>query len=197
MTKELSARGVDFEFHVAGAGSERDEILAGMTAAAGPRIHDHGRIDVWDVPMFLADKHLFIQTSEFEGTSISLLEAMGNGVAPVVTDVASGVPDLIQHGIQGWRIPIGRMDLMAEQIAALATDRDRIAVAARAAWGVVRERYNIETAARRLLEVCRLASGRPRGPFHVDANHPQLDRLDRIPLPSTLVRWIRRIRSAM
>jgi glycosyltransferase involved in cell wall biosynthesis len=197
LARELVARGVDFEFHVAGDGAARAEVVDGLRAAAGPRAVYHGRISVWDVPTFLADKHVFVQTSEYEGTSLSLLEAMGQGVVPVVTDVASGVPDLIRQGAEGWRVPIGDVAAMADRVSRLAGDRPGLAAAAERAWRAATAGYSLRVAAERLAAFCRSALDRPRGPFRVTGRHPQWNRLDRAPLPDAVVRAARRIRQRL
>lgn len=62
---------------------------------------------------------IFLLTSEFEGLPISLLEAMARGCIPVVSDIASGIPELIQNGVNGFRVPIGDIDQFADSIATL------------------------------------------------------------------------------
>ncbi len=40
--------------------------------------------------------------SEFEGLPLGLLEAMAAGCIPVVADIRSGIPELIESGDNGW-----------------------------------------------------------------------------------------------
>lgn len=54
-----------------------------------------------------AQSDVFILPSEFEGLPVSLLEAMGQGCVPIVSDVRSGIPELIQEGSNGFRLPVG------------------------------------------------------------------------------------------
>jgi len=68
---------------------------------------------------------LFLLTSEFEGMPMSLLEAMGRGCVPVVSDVSSGVPELIDHGINGFRVPVGDIASFAEYISLLYRDIEK------------------------------------------------------------------------
>jgi len=46
-----------------------------------------------------------VLVSEYEGTSVSMLEAMAAGCVPVVTKV-SGTADVIQPGINGFTGPV-------------------------------------------------------------------------------------------
>jgi len=68
---------------------------------------------------------VFLLTSEFEGMPMSLLEAMGHGCVPVVSNVSSGVPELIDHGINGYRIPIGDIESFARHISQLYHDMQK------------------------------------------------------------------------
>ena len=82
---------------LAGDGSKRGELesLAGALGVS-PRVRFLGWRD--DIDEVLGAFDVFIMTSNSEGTSVSLLEAMSRGLCPVVTDVGGnrGVlgPDL-------------------------------------------------------------------------------------------------------
>jgi glycosyltransferase involved in cell wall biosynthesis len=79
---------------------------------------------------------VFLLTSEFEGLPLSLLEAMARGCVPVVADTRSGIPDLVQHGVNGFRVAIGDIGGFVERLASLAADDDlrrRMGMAAHAA----------------------------------------------------------------
>ncbi|MEM8781022.1 MAG: glycosyltransferase family 4 protein, partial [Cyanobacteria bacterium P01_G01_bin.49] len=68
---------------------------------------------------------VFLLTSDFEGMPISLLEAMGRGCIPVVTDIASGIPELVGNGIHGFRVPVGDIESFADRLTELAQNLDR------------------------------------------------------------------------
>jgi glycosyltransferase involved in cell wall biosynthesis len=69
---------------------------------------------------------VLVQPSAFEGTSVSMLEAMAVGTVPCVTRTASGVDGIIQHGVNGWMVDIGNMNELADVIQRLATDRSAL-----------------------------------------------------------------------
>lgn len=76
---------------------------------------------------------VLVQPSAFEGTSVSMLEAMAVGTVPCVTRTASGVDDIIQHGVNGWLAEIGNMNELAGVIQRLAADAstlERMGIAA-------------------------------------------------------------------
>lgn len=65
---------------------------------------------------------IFLLTSEFEGLPVSALEAMGRGCIPVVSDITSGIPELVENGVNGFRVPIGETRQFAQNIATLYQD---------------------------------------------------------------------------
>lgn len=69
-----------------------------------------------------------------EGLPKAVVEAMAQGVAPVVSD-AGGLPELVEHGVSGLVVPAGDADALAAALSALASDaalRARLAAGARA-----------------------------------------------------------------
>jgi glycosyltransferase involved in cell wall biosynthesis len=147
----LEARAVSYVFHVVGDGEDID----GWRLALSERRLRHGRVIMhgrrrpeW-VERFLRDVDVSVLVSDFEGTSITMLEAMGAGVVPAVTRVASGVDEWVRDGDNGIVVPIGKPNRMAQRLAELAADRSRIASMGQAAWATVRGAISTEIMARR------------------------------------------------
>jgi len=67
----------------------------------------------------LKENDVFILTSDFEGLPLSLLEAMAWGCIPVVTDIRSGIPELVLNGLNGYRVTVGNIQEFAERLALL------------------------------------------------------------------------------
>jgi glycosyltransferase involved in cell wall biosynthesis len=63
---------------------------------------------------------------------VSMLEARAHGVVPMVTAASSGIVGVIQHGKNGFTVPVGDMKAMAQQVKHLALDRSHLASASRA-----------------------------------------------------------------
>ena len=66
---------------------------------------------------------LFILSSDFEGMSNALVEAMGLGL-PVISTKVSGATDLIRNGYNGELIDIGDADILAERIRVILSSAD-------------------------------------------------------------------------
>jgi glycosyltransferase involved in cell wall biosynthesis len=102
---------------LSGAG-ELLERAKTQTAALGlsQRVHFLGvRTDIPDV---LAAMDVFVLSSDYEGNPLSVLEAMAAGL-PTVATAAGGVPELIDHGVQGFVVPVGDVDGLSRNMMTL------------------------------------------------------------------------------
>ena len=77
----------------------------------------------------------FLMSSDFEGMPNALAEAMAVGLVCISTDCKTGPRDLIQDGKNGFLVPVGDVDAMAERIKTVAdmapTEIERFGVEAR------------------------------------------------------------------
>lgn len=63
-----------------------------------------------------ADASFTLVTSEFEGFGLVLVEAMAAGCIPIAYDVPYGPADIIEPGVNGFLVPAGDEDALAEAI---------------------------------------------------------------------------------
>jgi phenylacetate-CoA ligase len=85
-----------------------------------------------DVEQWLKRARLFVLTSDSEGLSLALMEAMMCGLPAVVSDVGD-LRDLVQHGVNGYLVPTGSARAFATQIINLLTNEQRRRAFSRAA----------------------------------------------------------------
>jgi|GEM_PF-2812822 len=119
----LIERGVNFQLKIAGAGTA-EPILRTALRKHGRYVSFLGKVAPQNVPKLWRANDIFLQVSDFEGTSVSMLEAMAEGLIPVVTDSSSGVRSVIQPGQNGFVVPIGNMNDTATVIETLAQHPD-------------------------------------------------------------------------
>jgi glycosyltransferase involved in cell wall biosynthesis len=125
---------VQFVFDIVGDGEELAPLQHAMQRwFPTARVRFHGRLPHEVVDGMWSAADVFVQTSDFEGTSVSMLEAMAHGVVPVVTAASSGVAGVIEHARNGYVVTVGDMGAMAHVIATLAKDQQLLAAAGRAA----------------------------------------------------------------
>ena len=108
----------------------------------GDAVHRPGRVGQDRLPDLFRAADLYLSCAESDGTSISLLEAMGTGLPVVVTD-APGNREWVGEG-NGRLAPAGDADAFAEALVGLAAlgaparsevaDRNRQSVLDRADW---------------------------------------------------------------
>jgi glycosyltransferase involved in cell wall biosynthesis len=68
-----------------------------------------------EVLKLMAAHDIFILPTRFEGSPVTVLEALSCGAVPLVSDLPGGISEIITDNI-GKRIPIGNINLFAEAI---------------------------------------------------------------------------------
>ena len=112
-----------FEFTFIGDGDE----MAAFRQAMQPHTDAEmvkilGRAKPSQIPTLLRQAHVFALTSEFEGLPLSLLESLSAGLVPVVTEVRSGITEILSHGENAMLSPIGDAGAMTDNLLKLAND---------------------------------------------------------------------------
>jgi glycosyltransferase involved in cell wall biosynthesis len=101
-----------------------------------------------DVPDLLADAHLFVLPSLWEGLSIVALEAMALGVAIVASDISS-MREIAVDGEHAVLVPPRNVDALAQSIVAALDDRALRQRIAKGARERARSLFDVRVAARR------------------------------------------------
>lgn len=104
-----------------------------------------------DVEAWLGRARVFVLTSDSEGLSLSLTEAMLCGLPAVVSDVGD-LAEVVEDGVSGYLVRGRSPDAFASPILALLTDPDRLARFSAAARRSA-ERFDTDAIARRWDEV--------------------------------------------
>ncbi len=151
--RQLEASGIPFHWTIAGEGPERP-FLQSVMKSPGPHqtISFPGRILYGDVPQLLAAHDVFLLASDYEGLPLSLLEAMGHGLVPVVSDLPSGIRELVHEGT-GRRVAPDNIAGYAEAIVWLHQHRDEMRCLSEAAREKVRSEFSVGAMTDRWLSV--------------------------------------------
>jgi glycosyltransferase involved in cell wall biosynthesis len=133
---------------IVGAGEEREQLgdlirasdLEETVLLTGARS---------DIPDVLAAVDVAVLSSDFEGAPLTIMEYMA-AEKPVVATAVGGVPDLVEHAVEGLLVPPRNPEALAAAVATLLRDPAR----ARAMGARGRERqqreFSIESFVRRL-----------------------------------------------
>lgn len=94
--------------------------------------------------------YLYVQPSENEGLSLALLEAMGHGLLPVVSDIEAHKEAVANTGAF---FPVKDVDGLKRELAYFINRSDEVAALGHMAQERVREHYSWDAIARRTMEV--------------------------------------------
>lgn len=186
----LQEAGIEVRWTVQGTGPDERALQAAWRRAD---VRWMGRRDMADVLRGYTEQDVLVMPSRNEGLPVALLEAGAAGVVPVVSDLRSGVPEVVRQGQTGFRAPAGDIRGFTDGIRALAHDRARLESMSVAVRDVVAREWNIVTNAaeyerlfERWDELRRDRRALPRRAYG--------SRLDQRWLPNALVRTIRQAR---
>jgi glycosyltransferase involved in cell wall biosynthesis len=169
--REVLDRGARALFVIVGEGPLREPLGA---LSRGLGLDDHVVFAGFraDVMRLLTVFDVCLLTSNSETSAYGVSEPMAMG-RPVVATAVGGVPELIDHRIDGWLCPPGDAVALAEGVCALLADPSEAARMGERAAGKVRERLSLERMVGRLEEVYRrvfLEVSRRRGERNVGSN---------------------------
>jgi glycosyltransferase involved in cell wall biosynthesis len=139
--RALGALGVAVEWTLAGGGPDLAELKRRW--AFNPAVRWLGPLSNDDVITLHGTQDVFVLPTRVEGFPVALVESMGAGVVPVVSDIESGVPEVVTSTRVGERPPVGDVQAFARAIASLDRDRPRLAAMSAAARHSIEEQYDI------------------------------------------------------
>lgn len=124
----------DVRFYIVGDGSLREE-LERRTLELGISENVTFTGFLKDVERIEAALDITVITSKAEALCLSIVESMIAGIPAVGTD-SGGVAEVIRHGENGFLVPVGDADILAERLEELLADKDK-----RRAFGEKAKKY--------------------------------------------------------
>ncbi|MEY8494234.1 glycosyltransferase family 4 protein [Lachnospiraceae bacterium 29-91] len=124
IAEKLNEMEIDFILEIAGTGDYLQEFKNRVDEERlQKKVEFLGRISNEEISTFWKRQDIVVSCSDFEGRSISQAEAMAAGAVPVITDT-SGSRDYVQNGYNGYIVPVGAVDDLAEKICFLYRHRE-------------------------------------------------------------------------
>lgn len=141
--RQLCAKGIPFSWTLAGEGEDRRFLEANLKSVS-PRqtVCFAGPVRYAEVPALLRQHDIFLLASDFEGLPLSLLEAMGNGLVPVVSDLKSGIPEVVDAS-NGMLVPVDDVAGYARAVIHLHEHRAELAAKSTAARIRVQNEFSV------------------------------------------------------
>ncbi len=135
-------------FVIAGEGPER-AALEEMSRMLGMASRMRFLGFVPDMPELYQSLDLLVLTSHFEGTPLTVLEAMAMGI-PVVASQVDGVAEVLKDGRDGLLVPAGNRDRFVEAICRVLENRSLRQRLARAGQKKARQHFSAEAMVRQV-----------------------------------------------
>ena len=104
------------KFLIAGDGVEKEALEREVkNLNINSSVKFFGRVPHDEMPNLLSQADIYVSTSLYDGTSVSLLEAMGSGAFPIVTDIPAN-REWIINGENGFLVPVKDEKMLARRI---------------------------------------------------------------------------------
>ena len=141
--EQLKASGIPFHWTIAGDGSQKTFLERAMQSSPAQTISFAGKISYAGVPELLQAHDIFLLASDYEGLPLSLLEAMGAGLVPVVSNLPSGIPEVVNEA-NGILVAPDNVMGYTQAMIRLHDDRKALASLSRNARERVRCEFSVE-----------------------------------------------------
>ena len=144
LARELTDRNLPFHLDIIGDGPDRDGLVRAINSA---RVSQHVSFQGWldgdPLRRRLREADVFVLLSDAEGLPIAMLEAMGHGVVPVVTDIDCGIRTVVRDGQNGFLVSLNDFRAYADRLELLYRDKVLRREMQLASWSTSRD-YTVE-----------------------------------------------------
>ena len=138
---------------IIGEGADRDRFSSlAKDLGISDQIHFLGRQSRSDVAEAMRNCTIFVLPSRYEGLGCVYLEAMASG-KPVIACWGQGIDEVIDHGGNGWLIPIDGLEELVQGLQVLLGDAELRARIGRAARQTILDRLTLSHQARTLMRI--------------------------------------------
>jgi glycosyltransferase involved in cell wall biosynthesis len=137
----VRSSGIETRWTIQGPGPAEAELRRAWGNA--PHVAWNGRTTMERVKKQYALHDVLVMPSRAEGLPVALLEGMAAGCVPVVSDLPSGVPEIVENGVSGFRAAPGDIAAFSDAIIAAARSRELLRGMSNEAAQRIRKRFNI------------------------------------------------------
>jgi glycosyltransferase involved in cell wall biosynthesis len=146
LAKRLIDKGVNFHLFICGNGPEEQNLRNKMrTISHTPNkyVTFVGTVSPDNMLRVWKNADICILVSDFEGTSISMLEAMASGCVPIVTKT-SGVQKFIRSQDNGFVVDIGNIEKITRIVERLDSNRSLLSKIGYQAYKTLQKHYTYD-----------------------------------------------------
>ena len=139
----MDENNVNYNLEIAGEGSYFNRLITWHTNYKYKnKIVLLGRVSRDKMNQFWLDKDIYLSVSDFEGASISMLEAMSYGLVPVVTNV-SGVEEYVQNKWNGLIAATGDVLQLSKNVADISQKRELLPVYGQRSRKIIKDKCKL------------------------------------------------------
>lgn len=121
---ELEKLHIDFVLNIAGTGEYEEQLRKWVKENnLNNRVRFWGFIDPSNMRDFWIENDIYLNLSDFEGFSLSMLEGMSYGLVPIVSNV-SGVDEVINNGDNGFVFDNNDIEGYVDVVTRLSSNRE-------------------------------------------------------------------------
>lgn len=155
----LVKQGIDVDCNIVGSGPHRAAIEQWTKDyGVADRVHLLGILPQHEIARQLRECDVFVLPSmialdgSMDGLPVALIEAMAAG-RPVVASTISGIPEIVEHGVNGFLVDATHPERIAEAVRKLAEQPELRERMGRAGQEKVRRQFHIRVTGARLMSL--------------------------------------------
>jgi glycosyltransferase involved in cell wall biosynthesis len=159
--KRVTQEGVDCRLTLVGEGPMKQQLVAKVAELGlNGRVVMPGAVGQDHIQSYYEAADVMVVSSFAEGLPVVLMEAMAKQL-PVICTAVAGVPELVEHGVNGWLVPAGSVEALAKALKRLGADRVLLRSLGAPARRKVVEEFSIATVASQMAELLRRYAAPP------------------------------------
>jgi glycosyltransferase involved in cell wall biosynthesis len=141
--EQLKKEGIPFRLTFVGDGEDRPQLeKERIERGLQEEVTFTGAVGQDAIHSYYDQADLFVLPSFAEGVPVVLMEAMAKEIAVISTRI-TGIPELIEHDVDGVLVPPSNVDALAREIKKLGGDQERRAHLGREGRKKVLQLYNL------------------------------------------------------
>jgi poly(glycerol-phosphate) alpha-glucosyltransferase len=122
----LVHKGYPVRLVLVGRRAELDQMLTRVSTEAKNRISYEGFFDPKRLSQIYSQAHVFVLPSRYDGWGVVVNQALGAGLPVICTDAVGAGYDLVDDGVNGYRVPAGDAEELTSRMEDLIVQRERI-----------------------------------------------------------------------
>jgi glycosyltransferase involved in cell wall biosynthesis len=121
---ELNSKNIPFSLNIIGSGAEEKQLMNALKNFES--VVFNGKLPNSKVLELHQNHDIILLPSKTEGLPVVLVEAMKCGVVPMATKLESGIPEIIEHDVNGFMVILDEVSKYAQHIEQLHHNRSQL-----------------------------------------------------------------------